>query len=86
MVWKLIAFVGFLVFSFTYCALFGYFLHCFNEVFYLLIDSEEERMAKLFFKRNAKKNSKNSTAISDRKNARKMSTVRDKDGKSYIGN
>jgi len=86
MVWKIILVLGFLVFSFIYCVLVGYFLHCFNEMFYLLVDSEEERMAKMFFKKNMKKNSKKTTAITSKRNTQRISTVRDKDGKSYISN
>lgn len=86
MAWKVILVLGFLVFSFTYCVLVGYFLHCFNEMFYLLVDSEEERMAKMFFKKNMKKNSKKATAVTSKRNTQRISTVRDKDGKSYIDN
>lgn len=85
MAWKVILILGFLVFSFTYCVLVGYFLHCFNEMFYLLVDSEEERMVKMFFKKNMKKNSKKSTAAR-KQNTQKITTVRSKDGKSYISN
>ena len=85
MVWKIILILGFLVFSFTYCVLVGYFLHCFNEMFYLLVDSEEERIARLFLKKNMKKNSKKTTAVK-KQNTQKITTVRGKDGKSYIDN
>lgn len=86
MAWKVILILGFLVFSFTYCVLMGYFLHCFNEMFYLLVDSEEERMAKMLFKKNMKKNSKKTTTVTSKQNIRRVSTARDKDGKSYINN
>ena len=85
MAWKVILILGFLVFSFTYCVLVGYFLHCFNEMFYLLVDSEEERMAKMFFKKNMKKNSKKTAAVK-KQNTQRITTVRSKDGKSYIDN
>ena len=85
MAWKIILILGFLVFSFTYCVLVGYFLHCFNEMFYLFVDSEEERIARMFLKKNMKKNSKKTAAVK-KQNTQRITTVRSKDGKSYIDN
>lgn len=39
---KLIIIIGILVFGFTYCVVIGYFLHCFNEVFRMLLKNDEQ--------------------------------------------
>ena len=76
--------IGVVVLGITYCMLLGFFIRCFEEMFYSILDINEEWYGKIMRSRRNTKKSQKTPKKTTKDRLEEPVTVRDKDGKSYF--
>lgn len=77
-----IVIVSVLALGITYCLMVSFFIRCFSEMFYSVLDLNDEWQKKII--RNKMGRTKAETKKSQKKTESTINTVRGADGKSYF--